>query len=158
MTRKIQILFLPILLGSCYQQEPLSAVEKEEIVKEVRQTLDKYYDDIRKSGLSAEFNYLDNAPDFFWVPPGYPELLSYDSVAVILKQSAPKYKYIDNKFNSLRINPLSKELAIYSGQLQSVMTDTSGSITAYSMIETGVLIKRVEGWKLLSGQTSILDK
>jgi SnoaL-like domain len=157
MTRKILILFA-MLLGSCDQQKPLNSVEKDEIIKEVRQTLNNYYDDIRKSGLSAEFNYLDNSSDFFWVPPKYPECLSYDSVVSILKQSAPKYKYIDNKVDFMRINPLNKELAVYTCQLHSVMTDTSGNVLTYSMIETGVLIKRKDGWKLLSGQTSILDK
>jgi len=36
------------------------------------------------------------------------------------------------------------------------MTDTAGSNTRYRVIETGIVIRRPEGWKLLSGQTALL--
>lgn len=156
MTRLLLIIFTVFQLSSCRQSESLSQSEKESIIDTVFQTLFNYCDDIRKSGLNAEFKYLDNSADFFWVPPGYSNAITYDSVAVILKQSAPKYKSIDNRFDSLQIKPLSKELATYTGQLKSTMTDTSGKVVTFSLVETGILVKRHDGWKLLSGQTSIL--
>jgi len=113
--------------------------------------------DIRKSGLTAEFKYLDNSSEFFWVPRGYSSYISYDSVATVLKQTAPKYKSVDNSFDTLRIFPLRKELATYTGRLNSTMTDISGKVITLQLIETGVLIKRQDEWKLLSGQTSILN-
>jgi hypothetical protein len=120
------------------------------------QTLDSYYNDIRKLGLTAEFKYLDNSSEFFWVPPGYSDAIAYDSVVTILKQNAPKYKSIDNSFDTLRIIPLSRELATYTGRLHSTMTDTADRIITFSLVETGILIKRPDGWKLLNGQTTIL--
>jgi hypothetical protein len=102
----------------------------------------------------AEFKYLDHSPDFFWVPPGYAGAISYDSVAAILKKSAPKYTLIENTFDTLHIVPLSKELATYTGSLTINMTDTSGVYQArFSLLETGVMIKRPDGWKLLNGHT-----
>jgi hypothetical protein len=38
------------------------------------------------------------------------------------------------------------------------MSDTSGKTSSFSLIESGVLIKREDGWKLLSGQTSIISE
>jgi hypothetical protein len=145
--------FLSIL--SCRQSLPLTEREKKSIIKEVSQTLSDYYNDIRKSGLGAEFKYIDSSSNFFWVPPGYSNAISFDNVAIILKQNASKYKYIDNKFESLQVIPLTKNLASYTGQLRSAMTDTSGNVQTFSLIETGVIIKRQEGWKLLNGQTSV---
>lgn len=158
MTRQILMLLSMLLFVSCSQSSLLTEKEKTVIIDSVRQTLNNYHNDIRKSGLIAEFKYLDNSADFFWVPPAYSASISYDSVASILKQNAPNYKYIDNSFDTLSIIPLSKELATYTGRLHSTMIDTNNKKTSFSLVETGVIIKRTNGWKLLSGQTSVLNQ
>jgi hypothetical protein len=107
--------------------------------------------------LLAEFNYLDSSAEFFWVPPGHTSPLNFDSVSHILRKSAPQWKTINNRWDTLRIIPLSNELATYTGILQSSMTDTAGAELNFKMIETGVLIKRKDGWKLLHGQTGMVD-
>jgi hypothetical protein len=157
MTRLILILFTVLTILSCRESMLLTENEKASVIKDVSQTLTNYYNDIRKSGLMAEFKYLDNSSEFFWVPPGYSHSISYDSVATVLKQNAPKYKSIDNSFDTLQIIPLSKELAAYTGRLNSTMTNTSGETMTFTFVETGVLIKRQDGWKLLNGQTTILN-
>jgi hypothetical protein len=125
------------------------------VVKEVKQMLDNYYRDIRSAGLTAELKYLDSTTSFFWVPPGYPSALSYESVVAILKQNAPMYTSVDNHFDTLSVIPLSKYTAMYTGRLRSVMADTLGHVNTYMLLETGVVIKRPAGWKLLSGQTAV---
>jgi len=150
-------LFIALIsLLACTTHETLTETDRVEIIKDAKQTLDNYYNDIRKEGLTAEFKYLDNSADFFWVPPGYSSPISYDSVAAILKANAPLFKSIDNSFDTLKIIPLSKELVTYTGRLHSIMIDTAGKSSTFSMIETGIMIKRKDGWKLLSGQTSII--
>jgi hypothetical protein len=151
------ILFFVLAITSCRQSPVLTENEKADIIAEIKLTLGNYYDDIRKSGLTAEFKYLDNSPDFFWVPPGYSGPVSYNVVVSAIKQNALQYKLVDNTFNTLQIIPLSRELAAYSGQLSSTITDTAGKVTRYSLVETGVMIKRAGGWKLLNGQTSMLN-
>jgi hypothetical protein len=158
LTRSIPAIFAILTILSCNQATPLTDNEKAVIIENVRLTLDNYCNDIKKSGLTAEFKYLDKSSDFFWVPPGYSTSISYDSVAIVLKQTAPKYKSIDNSFETLQIIPLNSEYATYTGQLKSTMTDTSSKTITLSLVETGVLIKRKDGWKLLSGQTSILNQ
>jgi hypothetical protein len=158
LTRPILTIFTILAITSCRQSTSLTETEKASIVFDVHQTLDNYYNDIKKSGLTAEFKYLDNSADFFWVPPGYSSSISYDSVITVLKQNAPKYISIDNSFDTVRIIPISKEFATYTGRLHSTMTDTFGKVTTFSLVETGVLIKRQDGWKLLNGQTAIINQ
>lgn len=149
-----------MMLFSCSEersQEILSESERKEITKEVHTILSDYYNDIRASGLMAEFKYLDNSKEFFWVPPGFTSPISYDSVESIIKRNAPLLKSVENSFDTLMIIPLSKSLASYSGRLQSVVIDTAGNQSKTTMMETGVLIKRGDGWKLLSGQTSLIN-
>jgi hypothetical protein len=156
--KKLMLLYFILMLFSCTQSTILTENEKTIIIDSVHHTLNNYFSDIKRSGLMAEFNYLDHSPDFFWVPPGYAGPISYDSVAGILKRSALKYTTVDNVFDTLHIVPLSKELVTYTGRLHSNMTDTSGITMRFSLLETGVLIKRTNGWKLLNGHTSIIKQ
>lgn len=158
MTRTTLTLLAVLTIASCQQPSSLTETEKARIAGEVRQTLDNYCTAVRRSGLTAEFQYLDNSSEFYWTPPGYTLAISYDSVAAILNQNARNFESVDNSFDTLKISPLTKEYATYTGRLISRMTDTLGQTTTFSLVETGVLIKREDGWKLLSGQTSILNK
>ncbi|MGH7491496.1 MAG: hypothetical protein ACREOO_03790 [bacterium] len=60
-----------LALGSCQKPDKLTEPEEEEIKDSVQQVLRNYFNDIRANGLMAEFRYLDDSPEFFWVPPGY---------------------------------------------------------------------------------------
>jgi hypothetical protein len=146
------------MIVACRSASNMSTTETKLAIENIRETLNNYFADIRKSGTIAEFKYLDDSPDFFWVAPGYSSPLSYDSVAHILKNMATRYKIIDNVFDSLRIFPLTRELATYTGRIQSTMTDSSGTTESYTLLETGLMVRRPDGWKLQSGQTSILIK
>lgn len=158
MKRLSLFFFLLWAITSCRSSSSLGEAEKKVIIDSIRHTLNNYYNDIRTSGLNAEVNYLDNSPEFFWVPPGYAGSLSYDSVIATLKRNALNCRSVDNSFDSLRIIPLTKELATYTGVIHSIWTDTSGRSVSMHLAETGVMIKRGSGWKLLSGQTTLLDQ
>ncbi len=114
--------------------------------------LNDYHAAIKKDGLIAEFNYLDDSLDFFWVPPGYQSALSYDSVRTILEANAKAFKSTDLSWYTLEVFPQSNSLATYTGIVKGTMTDTANQTTNVSIIESGTLIKRENGWKLLCGQ------
>ena len=146
-----------IILAACSgEQSKLSTDEARKVELEVKLLFDHYFEAIRKGGLTAEFQYLDRSSDFFWVPPGYENPISYDSVAAVLGLNAPQFVSVENTFDTLRIIPLTTALATYTAKIRSVMKDTSGKVSSLQLIETGVIIKRNDGWKLLSGQTSLI--
>ena len=120
--------------------------------------MNDYYNEIKTNGLLAEFKYLDSSDDFSWTPPGYSASISYDSVANILRSNAGGIKSILNTWNSLEIHPETEKSANYIGIITSLVTDTSGKITNIKLIERGTVIKRKDGWKLLSGETSIVPQ
>lgn len=153
--KKFLFVIIVLAIVSC-NSSPLSDDEKTLIVEEVHQTLTDYCNDVKKSGLTAEFDYLDSSATFSWMPPGYPDSISYDSVAAILKRMAPKYSSVDNTFEILEITPQSNEQATYSGRLRSVITDTSGKVSSFALIENGTVIKRESGWKLWKGKTAVV--
>jgi len=148
---------LSLGLDSCTEQEGLTESEKNRIRLEVQDMLGRYDTDIMNSGLMAEFAYLDSSDDFFWVPPGFSQPLSFDSVAAIIKHNARMFRTVENAWDTLRIIPYTNSLATFTGVISSHMVDTSGNVTNVSLIETGLAIRRHDGWKMLSGQTAVLN-
>jgi len=151
--------FLLILtLFNCkHKAEILNQNNKEIIEREIRQMFDNYHNDIKKDGLKAEFKYLDNSSDFFWVPPGYDSALSFDSVKNILLSNSKFIHSIEFSWDTLQVFPLTNTIANYSGIVNGTMLDSSNTQSTFKIIESGTLIKRKDGWKLLNGQSRNLS-
>lgn len=143
--------FVLFLLPSCQQ-----AGRSADSVTQIKATIDNYYTDIRKKGLIAELDYLDSSDQFFWVPPGYLDYILYDSVARVIRKNAGAFQLVDNRYDSLLVIPLSKGYAQFAMRTMSTTVTASGDTSHTRFIESGVMVKRKQGWKFLSGQTSIL--
>ena len=135
----------------------VSTGNNDRVRKEIKSTIDNYYNDIRRQGLLAEFNYLDSSEQFFWVPPGYLNYAGYDSIAAAIRRNAASLKLVDNHYDSLLIIPLTNEYAQFAILTISTIIDVQGDTSKTAFIESGVMVKRKEGWKFLSGQTSVLQ-
>jgi hypothetical protein len=147
-----------IFLTACTRNSGmLTSDEASRIRQETKAMLQQYNVAVRSKGLLGEFDYLDSSSRFSWFPPGFNLWISYDSVSVILKANAARFRSISNTWDTLRIEPLTPELAAYSGILLSESEDTSGKVTKIRLKETGTLIRRNNKWKLLTGQTAVLD-
>ena len=148
---KILMLAIVFLIGSsCSPEEQMNG---ETVMREVRTMLGEYEASIERGGLMAEFAFLDSSDDFFWVPPGFSSALSYDSVRAIVSLNAQNTRSISMSWDTLRIVPLSGSLAAYTGVLSWRSADTTGVESRTKLIETGVAVRREDGWKLLCGQT-----
>lgn len=148
------IVLLPALFLAC-GIETDNTKGNSDVRTEVRAMFDAYHHTIAEEGLTGEFPFLDDSPDFFWVPPGYQTALSYDSVRAILERNAHAYANVQFHWDTLDIFPLAPHIASYTGIVGGTMTDTSGMTTQVGVIETGVVIKRSDGWKLLCGQSAL---
>jgi hypothetical protein len=157
MVRYYFAVIIILLLNSCVQPEQLNDTEKDIIISDVKEMFNNYHSDIKKEGLTAEFKYLDQTSNFFWVPPGYNSALDYDSVYSILVNNAKMFSEVIFKWNTLQVFPLTEEIANYSGVVEGSMTDTSGIVNSVLIIESGTVVKRFDGWKLLNGQSAVLE-
>ncbi len=147
----LRVVLAIVVLSSCQPQQLDKAKVKEEVV----QMFDEYHAAIKREGLKGEFNYLDSSSDFFWVPPGSATAMNYDSVRSILETNASLYQQVEFSWKALEVFPLTNEIANYSGTVRGRMVDKSGVETNVSIIESGTVIKREDGWKLLSGQSAV---
>ena len=156
MIRKIFSLVLLLNFIACSPNTDSHEIDKKAIVAEVKKMFDDYHDAIKKGGLTAEFEFLDESNDFFWVPPGYNSALTYDSVKTILETNANNFSKVDFHWETLQIFPISNEFATYTGIVGGLMLDTAKNSISVSIIESGTIIKRHDGWKLLCGQSANL--
>lgn len=153
---RFSLLFICCIIMSCKLRVNSDTKDLEYVKTEVRGMLDNYAADVRAKGLMAEFKYLDSSDNFFWVPPGYSAAISYDSVKAAISRNAVAFKLVNNRWDTLRIIPLSEEIANYTGVVKSEIVLQNDSVMYFNMVETGTIIKRKDGWKLLSGQTTML--
>lgn len=153
---RLFIILTTVLLTSCLKEQSKS-FDKQEIISEIQTMFENYHEAIKQDGLTAEFDYLDSSDDFFWVPPGYKSALKNDSIKAILLQNNKSIQSISFDFETLEIFPLSEKIANYSGIVKGIMIDTSNLTSNFKIIESGTLIKRTDGWKLLNGQSRNLD-
>ena len=135
------------------QTVPFDETAAQQVKAEAEEMMHAYHAAIQAGGLLAEEPYLDSTDQFFWVPPGYETALNYDSVWTILSGNAPGFQQVNFHWESLNIHPLSFELATFNGIVKGSMVDTAGQSFPVSILESGTLIKRTDGWKLLSGQS-----
>ena len=130
--------------------------DRNQIIVSANKALQDYYDDIRANGMLSEFNWLDSSSDFFWVPPGYGGPVNFDSVSKVIRRNAKAVKKIDERWEELKVYPLTSEYVTYTGRISSTVTDSTGKTVTDRFLETGILVKRDNGWKILSGQTDLL--
>ena len=157
MQKLIILLVAVTLVLSCQQHNAKSTFDHELVRKEAILMLHQYHDAIAEGGLMAEFDYLDSSDDFFWVPPGYQSALNYDSVRSIIEQNSQQFSQVTFSWDTLDIKPLHYSLASFTGIVSGIMIDTAATRTHIRIIESGTLIKRADGWKLLNGQSSLLN-
>ena len=151
------ILLACLFFGLCFcTADKLDENEKTRIKSEITQTISDYCRDVKAYGLTAELKYLDSTNEFRWHPPGYASPIGFDSVASILRQNAPRLKSVANVYESLDVVPADINHATYSAVVRSTVTDNRGQVTRLTLSESGTVIRRVDGWKLLVGETRIL--
>lgn len=134
-----------------------ASYDADQVKTEVTTMFDNYHEAVLNQGLTGEFDYLDSSDHFFWIPPGYESALNYDSVRTILKANAPLFSEVHFYWDTLQVFPLSENIATYSGVVLGTMTDLQGMETSVRIIESGTVIKRPDGWKLLCGQSANLQ-
>lgn len=147
---KTSLILIAIMMAGC---SPKESMDPDTVIREVRTMFHEYELNVERHGLMAEFAFLDSSDDFFWVPPGYSSALSYDSVRAIVMQNAVQIRSITLAWDTLRIIPLSRSIAGYTGILRWDSEGSSGTVTKTRLIETGIVILREGKWKILCGQT-----
>ncbi len=145
----LMILSISVMI-SCNRSDHVWNEESNRVAIEVRKTLNDYVRDVNATGPLAELKYLDSSKMFSWHPPGFTGPIDYDSVRTILIENTIAGIRSAVSWDSLAIIPESNDKAKYAGKITAI---TNGD--TIHLKEEGNLIKRKDGWKLVSGKTVV---
>jgi hypothetical protein len=156
--KSLLLLLLTLTLSTCTPTKPpFDETAKAQIIREATETLHAYYAAITNNGLLAEFDFLDSSNGFFWLPPGSTIAWDYDSVATTIRQNATQLDTISIAWTTLHVEAVAWDTAKYAGELHSRSISMEGDTSTARLIEKGFLIRRDDGWKLLSGETKMKE-
>ena len=150
-------LFLFCLAALSCKNDHIWNEESNKVHVDVKSMLHNYYKDINEQGLLAELKYLDSSADFSWHPPGFEAPISYDTAAAIIRNNAIVISSAKLTWDSLTVIPVHRDTARYTGRITSIVLDTSGYRDTLFLEEEGIVIRRRDGWKLLSGKTRLIE-
>lgn len=134
----------------------LSENERKTVDKEVKDMLYGYCNDLRSQGLQAQFHYMDNSGQFFWLPAGSTSAQGLDSTLAIAGRAMANVSVVNRSYDTLLVQPLTTTLAAYSARIRTVLSYTGGKDSTILTAETGTLVKRKDGWRFLYGQTTTI--
>jgi len=144
---------LPLL--SCQRSTDLSDSQRAAVIQGVQQLAVQFFDDVRTHNAAAVIAHLDSSEAFFWVFPPDTGAVSRATIAEGLRAELESYPSIEGRWLTMRVEPLTATLASYTGVFEQVSTSVDGNAVRTQGIETAVVILRDNGWKFLSGQTTL---
>jgi hypothetical protein len=151
-------ILLLLIFTACTSSKPsFDESAKARVVEEATAMLQDYYAAISSDGLLAEFAFLDSSEAFFWLPPGSTIAWDYDSVATTIRHNATQLDIISIAWTTLQVDAVAWDTARYTGELHSRSISVEGDTSTAKLVEKGLLIRRDDGWKLLSGETKMKE-
>lgn len=146
--------FLIVAMQACEPTTPaFDEGAKAKVVAEVTTFLHDYHAAVCKGGLLREFEFPDSSADFYWKPPGADAVLSYDTVAAMVRRNALVIDTTCVEWMALSVMATAADSAHYKGRLQAWTATSEGDTFVEDFEEVGNLIKRQGRWWLLNGET-----
>ena len=144
---------LPLI--SCQRSTDLTEAQRRAVIQGVQQMAVQFFDDVRTHNADAIIAHMDSSDAFFWVFPPDTTLHSRATLAAGLRTDLDAYPSIEGRWLRMRVEPLTATIAVYTGVFEQVGTTLEGEIFTTRGIESATVILRDDGWKFLSGQTTL---
>ena len=154
----IKIIGLYLIVGSflsCDQEAKLTNDQKYEIINSVKKSQEQFCLDYEAEDFDAVMSHLDTSRNFFWIYPPETVPVTREIFAEVLKREFEMNNPIKFIWDTIQVVPLSSDLAYYQGRFHRVETDTSEIEQVGITFVSAIVIRREEGWKLLSGQNCL---
>lgn len=154
--KKLLIIGIVFICCSCNYNQGENDISRTQIREEISVMMGNYLTDLNKNGMESQMKYMDNSDDFRWTYSNYRRVYLFDDMAQQLNKSENEGYSAHLTFDELEIIPISENIANYTAKL-SGFTKFDGKNSDVSILESGTLIKRKDGWKFLNGQTALYD-
>lgn len=142
--------FIFCIISSCTSNTELFAPKERSLVKDSVQLMaESIAKNISHEGPVVWLRYFEKGPDFFMASDGQLVFPNIDTATSFINnyliKEMPK---IELHWNSIRIDPLTPNLASISAVYHEDITDSSGKMTPHDGYFTGIAHQTSQGWKL----------
>lgn len=150
--RVCSIALLALAASLAYAAPPsppvtLSAADSAVVRQGVRSFVESVAHDVTQEGPIAWSRYFDDSPAFFMAVNGQMAFSSGLAAKVGIPKVARTFKRIElNWGNDLRIDPLTRQLAVVAVPWREVLTDSGGHVMKQTGFFTGIAEYRNGHW------------
>jgi hypothetical protein len=156
--------WVPLLLAtnviiSCEQKPShLGIPESAQVKESVSKMAVNMARDISNKGPAAWLDYFENTPGFFMASQGQLVFTDYQSAQnFILNTLDKEISKISLRWNNLRVDPLSSDLALIGADFHEDLSNISGKIISIDGYFTGMASLSNNRWKLRNLHWSIKE-
>ena len=125
----------------------------------IRREVSAYADtialDLRHEGPRAWLRHFARTPGFFMASDGRLLFPDNDSADVFVGDLAGRVSRVDLQWGSLRVDPLTPDLAMLATPFHEVVIDTAGTALSFQGYFTAVAERTESGWKLRNAHWSL---
>jgi ketosteroid isomerase-like protein len=158
MIKIFAIAVLLVIMGSCQNNnDSFTSAQRSVVEDSVRQMLASVAKAIADEGPIAWLRYFENSPDFFMAADGQLAFANNDSATNFLKNTyAKSIGKIELRWDHVRIDPLTGQLAGVAAVFHEDITDTTGKKMPSDGYFTGIAHQTAQGWQLRNAHWSIM--
>ena len=154
--KNLSKLFLSLLLlvitSSCSNHKSFKPVN---IQEEVSNTFNNYVEHVNSKGLKGVESYFADDSTFYWVEDGLIQYPSWDSLASSIEQFYPSVSSVSMNISDTKIHVIDHNHAMLFTSFKEDLRMESGFAFTLDGALTILLRKEEDGWKFLSGHSSI---
>lgn len=150
MLRSAPILALALLAPACgapssqeFDEQRLAAVEAD-----VRSFVSSIPTDLAERGPTAWLDHFDRGPNFFMASDGVEVFPDHATADELVRGFAPSIAAMEITWDSVRVQVLTPDWAVFSTAYRETLTDTSGVDIAFGGYVTGTLVRRPGSWRI----------
>jgi hypothetical protein len=147
------LLLIPIIsigsLSCSYSKQQLTPEEIQQVRVSVTQFTSNMARDLSAKGPITWNDYIDDSPNFFMADVGQIVFKDGSKAKVFIQDTLSKsITKIDLTFSNMRIDPLTKNIAIIGSDYHEDITNSSDVSASYDGYFTGTALKENDQWKL----------
>lgn len=149
------IVLLLLLISCSSNKDSLTSTQILDVKLNVLRLADSIAAGVSHDGPIAWIRYFENSPEFFMASGGQLVFPDNDSANRFIRNSLVKIMPdIKLKWNDIRIDPLTLNLAGISAEFHEDFRDAAGNLSSEDGYFTAVAHKTEKGWKLRNAHWS----
>lgn len=138
-----------VIIACQTNNKPFAVAESKQVNDSVTLLMSNISKAITSKGPIAWLDYFENSPDFFMASDGQLAFKDYASAKTFITDTLVKnIPHINLKWDKVRIDPLTTDLASIATDFHEKLTDISGKSLGFDGYFTATAHHSLAGWKL----------